>query len=297
MSAAAIEPAPSNPFRVGAAWPLLIGILGLALPTFFSLATQSWSDEAGAHGPIILATGGWLIWRQFPEMRREARPGNLALTLAILLPSLALYVLGRAYDFITFEAAGLYGAGLATMHRLVGLRVMLKNWFPLLYLAFAIPPPNFLLDAITAPLKAFVSMAATNLLSFVGFPIARQGVVMYIAQYELLVEDACSGMNSLVGLTAISLFYIYIMRGSSWRYAMLLTAFVIPLAIVANILRIIVLVLVTYFFGDAAAQGFIHETAGILLFVIALLLVMGADSILAMILKPGRRAGSAANPA
>jgi exosortase/archaeosortase family protein len=119
---------------------------------------------------------------------------------------------------------------------------------------------------------------------------------MYIAQYELLVEDACSGMNSLVGLTAISLFYIYIMRGTSWRYAALLTAFVIPIAIVANIVRIIILVLVTYFFGDRVGQSFIHETAGILLFVIALLMVFGLDSLLATFIKPKPALGPQEHP-
>lgn len=268
------------------AWPLIVGLVALALPTAYGLAMDSWQRDEGAHGPIILATGAWLLWRLLPEIKREARPGHPLVTFAILVPALTLYVFGRAYDFITFEAAGLWGAGVAALHAVIGWRMLLRCWFPLLYLGFAVPPPNFVLDALTAPLKSFVSMVATNLLSWLGFPISRQGVVMYIAQYELLVEDACSGMNSLVGLTAISLFYIYIMRAATWRYAALLTLFVIPIAILANIVRIIVLVLITYFFGDRVGQSFIHETAGILLFVIALLMVFGLDSLLAMVIKP-----------
>jgi exosortase B len=285
------EPVASNrpsPFRIGGGWPLVVGFLCMALPTAINLARQSWQDEAGAHGPIILATGGWLLWRQLNTLRAEARPGSVLLTGLILIPSLALYVFGRAYDFLTFEAAGLYGTGLAIMHALLGWRLMRKTWFPLLYLAFAVPPPSFLLDALTAPLKTFVSKISTTILSSLGFPISRQGVVLYIAQYELLVEDACSGMNSLVGLTAISLFYIYIMRGASWRYAALLTAFVIPIAILANIVRIMTLVLITYFFGDSVAQSFIHGTAGVLLFGVALLLVFALDSGLHAVAKAVR---------
>jgi exosortase B len=259
-------------------WPLLVGLIVLALPTLYNLANQSWNTEAGAHGPIILSTGLWLLWRQLPVLRAEGRPGNLIVTWLLLIPSLALYIFGRAFDFLTFEAAGLYGAGLALFHHLVGWRMLVRNWFPLLYFGFAVPPPNFLLDQVTSPLKTLVSSIATHVLSFFGFPISRQGVVLNIAQYQLLVEDACSGMNSLIGLTAISLFYIYIMRRSSWRYALLLMLFVIPIAILANIVRIMTLVLITYFFGDSVGQSFIHGTAGVLLFVVALLMVFALDS-------------------
>src|SRR5438045_8101512 len=118
MSTALAEPPDSSqrrPFRIGAGWPLLVGYLILALPTFFRLATQSWSEEAGAHGPIILATGAWLLFRNLGELRREGKPGHWAGTLLIAVSSLTLYVFGRAYDFLTFEAAGLYGAGLAAL--------------------------------------------------------------------------------------------------------------------------------------------------------------------------------------
>ena len=65
--------------------------------------------EAGAHGPIILATGAWLIWRRAAAAsRRSADPEIRLLTFALLVPALVLYVFGRAYDFLTFEAAGLY---------------------------------------------------------------------------------------------------------------------------------------------------------------------------------------------
>jgi exosortase B len=280
MTTAAVQPAGRKALRWRADWVLVAAFAVLAVPTAARLADQSWSKESGAHGPIILATGAWLIWRQLPQLRRNAQPGHPVLTFALLAPALALYVFGRAYDFLTFEAGGLFVAGLAMLHAVWGLKVLARLWFPLLYLAFVIPPPSFVLDAVTAPLKAFVSMAATNVLSMLGLPIARVGVVIFISHYELLVEDACSGLNSLIGLTAISLFYIYVMRGTSWRYAAVLIAFVIPIAVIANIVRIMTLVLITYFFGDAAAQGFLHVGAGVLLFTIALLLIFLVDHLL-----------------
>ena len=272
--------APQLGFNARSAWLLVAGFALLAIPTGFTLAGETWSKEAGAQGPIVLATGGWLLWRQLPEMRRLAAPGSLWATLLVLCISLALYIAGRVFDYVTLEAGGLFGVGLAIANSKFGPRLILKNWFPFLYLAFAIPPPSVLVDSLTAPLKHFVSFVAVGGLSAAGLPVAREGVTIFVGQYQLLVEDACSGMNSLVGLTAISLLYIYLTRSASWAYSLLLTAFVIPIAIVANVLRIVFLVLLTYFFGDAVAQGFLHFAAGLFLFATALVLVFALDRFL-----------------
>lgn len=261
---------------------IALGYAALLLPTISDLTNRTWSREFGAYGPIVLVTGLWLLWRQIPELRQSGRPGAPLLTAAVLLVSLVSYVFGRAYDFVTLETAGVYGAGLAILQSRVGVSPLVKHWFPLLYLAFTIPPPNSFLADVTSPLKQLVSTAATDWLHAFGLPVARQGVTIFVAQYQLLVEDACSGMNSIVGLIAVSLLYIYLIRGSSWLYSVVLVTFVVPIAIVANILRIMVLILLTYFFGNDVAQGYLHFTAGMLLFATALVCVFGLDRLIAV---------------
>ncbi len=263
-----------------AQFPVLIGLSALAIPTIISLGKQVWTTEAGAHGPIVLAVGAWLLVREWAEAKRLASPGSISLTFLGLTAALALYIFGRAFDFITFEVAGLYGAILTTMYSAAGFPALRRVWFPTAYLAFLIPPPNWLMDRITAPLKQFVSWSAMTILGAAGVPVSREGVTIYVGSYRLLVEDACSGMNSIVGLVAVSLLYIYLLRGSHLRYAALLVATTIPIAIVGNIIRIMTLILLTYFFGDAVAQGFLHQTAGLFLFAIDLLLVFAVDSLL-----------------
>jgi len=265
------------------AWPLILAFAILAVPTVATLGDQTWSTETGAQGPLVLCTGAWLLWRLTPEFRQTATPGNPWVTGLVLALALASYVFGRAYDFITLEAAGVYGAGLAILHARLGASVMFKNWFPFLYLAFVIPPPETLLVHLTAPLKQFVSHVSTDWLAALGIPVAREGVTIFVGQYQLLVEDACSGMNSIIGIIAVSLLYIYLSRGSSWRYSILLTSLAIPIAIVANIIRIMTLVLLTYFFGDQVAQGFLHYTAGFFLFALALVLVFALDRLFSFI--------------
>ena len=271
------------------AWPALLGLAALAIPTAASLSKTAWARESGAHSPLILVTGLWLLWRQMSKLGRAAQRGQAWLSALIFLPSLALYVFGRVFDFASVEMIGLLGVGLAMLHDAFGLPALLKNWFVILYLGFAVPPPGALIDRITAPLKQFVSEAAMRSVSLFGIPASRQGVTLYVAKYQLLMEDACSGMNSLIGLTAISLLYIYLLRGSSARYALLMTAFVIPIAIVGNILRVIVLILLTYFAGDEVAQGFLHYTAGFILFALDLLLVFALDNLLIRLVPPSWR--------
>ena len=260
-------------------WPLAAGFCALAIPAIYLLGTQTWSHEEGAHGPLVLCTAAWLLWRQLPEIRRRGVTGQNWLVGIGLAVSLILYIIGQAFDFITLNAAGLYGVGVCIFYALFGAREIVRNWFIFVYLLFAVPPPRSWLDNLTFPLKQFVSSAATAMLQPFGIPVTHEGVIIYVAQYQYLVEDACSGLNSIFGLLAISLFYIYLSRGSSWRYSAFLAALTIPIAIMANILRIVILILLTVFMGDGVAQGFMHFTAGIIVFVIALALIALLDSL------------------
>lgn len=262
-------------------WPLAIGLLALIIPTMIRVAEQSWSTDAGAHGPIVLATGIWLLTRGdwAPDMAgrdRFALPA-IAATAIVALP---IYVFGRAYDFISLEAGAVYLALLLSGIATLGPMALWRNAFPFVYLGFLVPPPGWAVDQLTAPLQHLISMMATDLLSALGYPIMRSGVSLYIAQYQLLVEQACSGMNSLIGLTAITLFYIYVLHRASWRYSLLLVALILPVAVLANFIRVIVLVLLTYYYGDAVAQGFLHSSAGIMLFAMALAIMIAIDATL-----------------
>lgn len=273
--------------------PWILLAAALAAPTLYRLGVQVWSRDIGAHGPIVFATGLWLVWRQLPSMVETARPGHIALTTIGVLVSLPIYVFGRSYDIISMEAAGLYGFAISLMHDRFGVRTLARNWFPFLYLALLLPLPGWIIDQFTAPLKLLVSVLSFGIVEPMGIPIVRHGVTMTAGPYQLLVEDACSGMNSLIGLIAITLFYIYLLRNAGWRYSLFLVCLIVPVAIVANVLRIVILILLTYHFGDAVGQGFLHVTAGLFLFAVALVLMFAIDNVASRFLK-SRSAGAAA---
>lgn len=259
---------------------LVIGATALFLPTIASLGAGPWSTEAGVHGPLVLATGIWLIIRRNAEIRELAQPGRLGVAAVAMTLAIIGYIIGRAFDFISVEVASMLLAYLAVAYSFLGGAVLRLMWFPIVYLAFMIPIPGSILDTATQPLKALVSQSVTAVLGELGYPVARVGVTIYVAQYQLLVEDACAGLNSLISLTAIGLFYVYVMRNTNWRYSVLLLTLVLPIAILANCIRVAALVLLTYYFGDAVAQGFLHKFAGMVTFTSALLFIFLIDALL-----------------
>jgi exosortase len=138
------------------------------------------------------------------------------------------------------------------------------------------------------PLKQTVSQYAAQILYAAGYPIAHEGIILTIAQYQLLVADACSGLNSMISLSAVGLLYLYLMRYKSRLHNGLIVASLLPIAFGANVVRVVILVLLTYYVGDAAGQGFLHGFSGIVLFIIALISILLLDAILARFFSPPR---------
>jgi exosortase len=142
------------------------------------------------------------------------------------------------------------------------------------------------------PMKMAVSYVTEHILFWVGYPIARTGVILQVGQYQLLVADACAGLQTLLTLEALGLFYLNVVRHTAVLRNVVLALLIIPISFTANVIRVIVLTLITYHFGDAAGQGFLHGFAGMVLFLTALSLILATDSLLQWIVR--RRARRAA---
>lgn len=268
--------------------PIFLGFAILFVPTYWTLANTIWKTEEQGHGPIILAVVAWLFWNKREELTSlRPQPANVAGWLLMTF-GLVLYVVGRSQDIILFEVFSQISVVSALLLLTTGWSAIRVAWFPVFFLIFMAPVPGFIIDALTAPLKANVSVIAETILYSLGYPVARSGVVLTIGQYQLLVANACSGLNSMFSLSALGLLYVHLMRGGVWWKTAILLASILPIAFVANVVRVMILVLVTYHFGDEAGQGFIHGFAGMVLFVIALTILFAVDAALGLI-KPGRR--------
>jgi exosortase B len=261
--------------------PVAVGLMVLYLPTFYDLANGLWTNDEQIHGPIILMLSLWLIYRKWPEMirRSEGQPtvssGWIVFVLAMLL-----YSIGRSQHILVFEI-GSFILILCAVLLLTRGGVALKTlWFPLFFLLFMIPLPGPVVSTLTMPMKMAVSYVAEHVLFWADYPIARNGVILQIGQYQLLVADACAGLQTLLTLEALGLFYLNLVQHSSVFRNVTLAILIIPISFVANVIRVIALTLITYHYGDAAGQGFMHGFAGMVLFLSALILILSVDSCL-----------------
>lgn len=270
------------PEMAGRAWPwaiLFIGAATLVVPTFQRIAQVSWATEQGAHGPIVLAIALWLFARRIPELRAAAQPGSALLGSVALIAALLAYLVTHIVGSVTLESGAMYMALVATLYLLVGGRAMGLAWFPILYFLFTLPPPGSWVATTTQPLRLGISELAVEVLAYFGYPVARSGLLIYVSQYVLEVKAACGGLNSIISLTAIGLFYAYIRHAANWRYMAIFLVVIVAMAIVANFVRVLILILITYHMGDAAAQGFLHDFAGFSMFAVAMGGVLAFDSV------------------
>jgi len=263
-------------------WPLIVFLAGMAailLPTMYDVARLTWTTEQGGHAPIIVATGLWLLFRELKMTTVKARPGKPLIGAAAFAVCLLAYIVGRITGILELEGLAMYASILSAFYLLMGGALMRALWFPIVYLAAALPPPDTVVALLTQPLKIGISQFAVALLHGLGYQIASSGVTIQIANYELLVAAACAGLNSIITLSAICLFYVYLRHRSDLAAFLLVGALIVPVAVFSNFMRVIILILVTYYLGEAAAQGFLHDFAGLTVFLVALLSIIGLDSL------------------
>lgn len=268
------------------------GLVAMYLPTYITLDNTIWQVVGQGHGPVILALTLWLIWQRLPAlMLKDARPSTVAGGLSLLIGMLS-YIVGRSQDILFMDVGSqiLVLAGLALLYKgWPGLKIM---WFPLFFVLFIIPIPGSIVDQVTAPLKAAVSYVAEAILYKLQYPIGRSGVTLTIGPYQLLVADACAGLNSIFALEAIGVFYLSVVGHTSKARNIALAALILPISFVSNVTRVIALVLITYYFGDEVGQGFVHSFAGVLLFMLATALTIATDSLLGLIIRDTQQTDS-----
>ncbi|MDQ5942036.1 MAG: hypothetical protein QG572_849, partial [Pseudomonadota bacterium] len=274
-----------NSQRTQAEWlvwlPIIAGIAALYVPSLVDLMRGIWSSDEQAHGPIVLGIACWLAYRKWPAMWQasEGQPTS-AWGWPIFVFALLLYAIGRSQDILLFEVGSVIWllAGVLLITR--GSTALKAQWFALFFMLFMIPLPGVVVDTVTMPMKMAVSYVAEQVLYGVGYPIARTGVILQIGQYKLLVADACAGLHTLFTLEALGLLYLNIVRHDSFVRNLTLAILIVPISFTANVIRVMVLTLITYHFGDEAGQGFLHGFAGMVLFLTALCLIMAVDTLL-----------------
>jgi exosortase B len=266
-------------------WPALLvaSILIAYIPTFITLAEGPWQTEQEGHGPLIIAASIFLVWQAREKLRSVTITPSPILGWLSFTGGLVVLIISRNQDIWFTEVA-------SEIPVLAGCVLIFAGWpalrilaFPIGFLIFSAPAPGWMVDGATVPLKVLISDMVTNGLYSLGYPIAQNGVVIEIGPYELLVQDACSGLNSIFALSAIGVFYVYAFRWHEKIRSLILLAVIIPITIAANFLRVVTLVLIAYYGGVEKIEGPLHDLTGIALFIVAVLLMFAVDGMISLV--------------
>ena len=265
-------------------WLLVAVFLGLYGQVLIRLVGQWNSDADYSHGFLVPFLSAYLIWQRRDKLAQVVRlPSNWGLV--VVFGSLGVLFLGSL-------GAELFLTRISIIGTICGLIVYFSGWrllralaFPLAFLLFAVPIPTLIYNEIVFPLQFIASRFATSVLEMLNlFPIMREGNVLIMPGMRLEVVEACSGIRSLMSLLALAAGYGYLAEKSvPVRWFLFLA--MIPLAIISNGTRVMITALMTNYIGPKAAEGFMHEFSGWVIFVVATALFLALHSLTIVVRK------------
>jgi exosortase D (VPLPA-CTERM-specific) len=231
-----------------------------------------WTDENYSHGFLIIPIAAYLVWERRDGFaatpNKPSRAGLLVIVASILV--LLAGILGSELFLTRISLVGTLAGSALFLFGWQRLRVLA---FPLSVLFLMIPIPAILFNQIAFPLQLLASRTGEAGLRSLEIPVLREGNVLILASTSLEVAEACSGIRSLVALFTLAIMFGYFADRRGWVRAVIALS-TIPVAIVANAARVAGTGVAAHFYGPAAAEGFLHEFSGWLVFVFAFLLML-----------------------
>ena len=258
-------------------------LLGLYAGVLKGLVDDWLNDPNYSHGFLVPVFSAYLIWDQRQKLRTLIAEGSW-LGLPLLMFGLAILVLGQigAELFTTRSSLIIVLAGLVLFH--LGREFFKALLFPLLFLFFMIPLPAIIFNAIAFPLQQLAAQNAAWGLNLLGVPVLLDGNIIHLSHASLGVTEACSGIRSLVSLLALAVVWAYLSLRGIWP-KLLLVASAVPVTILANSGRVVFTGLIAENFNIKYAEGFYHELAGMVIFVVAFAGLLGVSALIRLLQK------------
>jgi len=271
---------------------IIWGLVGaLYSPVIYQLYRQRWESIDYTHAYFILPISLYFAWRKLGDVFKRdtfqhgsgrkntnvinssrtnlshpnTSPPLFGLSFAVL--GLFMFIFGWKLDYLFITTLSLIPLLYGIIIYLYGTKMAGALSFPILYLLLMVPPPLGVLDAITIPMRHGVSVAAVGVLKLLHYPIHREGLMLYLGGHEIFMGAPCSGFRSLITMFSLGVVYVYVIKGALWK-KLILVAAIIPLALLGNLIRVIILCLLTFHAGEKVAQGFFHYFSGGVIFVV-----------------------------
>ncbi len=226
------------------------------------------SDAQYSLAFLVPIVSGYFVWKKWPEViKLERSPSILGLVLIIL--GLVIHTAGTVLDISGPSAIAVYMTIFGFCLYFHGPALVKTLWFPLAYTFFALPIPGGILDLVGFPLQLWASGATAGILRAMGMEVYRSGVNLSVPGFDFQVAQACSGMSSLVALVGVTAVFAYVTKLPN-VYKWILFALALPIALIANIIRITTIALVGYQWGPDAAMNIFHDWSSPILFMCAI---------------------------
>lgn len=243
----------------------------LFTPTLIDLEKDWLKNPNYSHGFLVPIIAAYMIWQKKGEIYSlPVKPSNWGSLIIIF--GMIVYVVGNlGAEMFTMRFSiiiMLFGISLF----LFGKKITQKLAIPLAYLIFMVPIPAIIWNRIAFPLQIFVSKMAEIVIQNIGISVLREGNILYLANTALEVVDACSGLRSLISLAALGAAFAYLSSHSNVKKWVLFVS-ALPIAILANVLRLSSTAVLASYFGGGVAQGFLHELLGMVTFFLGLILL------------------------
>lgn len=259
----------------------VVGVLFLLFKKPFLYMVIEWKDRlytSYTPGPFVPLVSGYIIWLKKDILKKLPRRQNTA-GIFLILFSLLLHILAQRGDLQRISIVAFIIMLLGIVLFLFGKKIFSELSFPIIFLIFMVPM-EFLDGMIGVPLRIFASKWAAGILDILGFELIRTGTQINIIDvFRFDVAAPCSGLKSLVSLTALSFAFAYLSQKKNWKRSVII-ACAIPIALIANVFRIIMLAIIAVAVGKEAALGFFHSFSGFFLFTFALLALTGIGKLL-----------------
>lgn len=250
-------------------WAVIV-LLVVCFAAYVQWMWQIWMrSEYYGHGFIIPVISGYLIYRRRSELLQVAPETDLR-GLALLLPGLGFFLaaINRDVNFVQGFAMVIVFGGLIMLLWGPGRAKLLL--FPVAFLAFMIPVDRLLVQQFSNPLQIYGAAVAAHTVGFIGVPVELRGTTIAIPDYTFEVAQACSGLKSIIAMSALAALFAFLVDGPPWKRVLLFVAGA-PIAMGANSVRITFTLILGRAFGPEAAEGFFHTLSGLMVFILALI--------------------------
>lgn len=256
---------------------LISGILALLIyiPTFFWLWERWFSrDSYYSHGPLIPFVTAYLIWLK-KDVLKTLIPETNKWGMGLFFTGIGIHIFSALFRVYFSSGLSMILVIFGLVLHFYGTKILKQILFPLLFLVFMVPLPMVVVANISFKLKIMAATISVHFLNAMHIYCIQDGSAIIMRHAYVVVDDVCSGLRSLITLLALGSLFAYWMK-SSRRNKIILMVLTVPIAVMANVARIMFLAFVNEVWGSKAASGALHDASGFVAFASAFALLYTA---------------------